>query len=203
MSHAVRLLSAAFLVLLLAAHDAAAGPDDPLAYPLSALRDGPQAALGYCLFALLLAVGVVLIILADRADKGLDVVALGLAGALLVAVALTPSYGGLHALFAFSLLLLLYAYLAGLLFAAGSVWLVVHLAVPVLLVPATNYHSYGLWQKSLIVYFLLALNVRCHVLARQLPAPRKGARSTPAPVVVGKRRVVYAVQAGRSWRRRG
>src|SRR5262249_50009816 len=67
------------------------------------------------------------------------------------------------------LLFLLYGYYAALLYSAGSVWLFPHLAVPMALLIATRCHSFGAWQKSLVLYFLFAANVHYHLLSHGLP----------------------------------
>jgi len=119
----------------------------------------------------------------------------GLAVLLLVLVAATPSFGVGHGLCALLLLLLLFSYYALLLYRAQSVWLVPHLSTPAVLALATRLHSYGLWQKSIIAYFVFAAVVHHHLLA---PAPSGSKPGRPQ-----KRRRVYQLEAGREWARRG
>jgi hypothetical protein len=128
----------------------------------------------------------------------------GFAAALLVVVAATPSLNGDHELCSFFLLALLYGYYAALLYSSRSIWLVAHLPVPVALLLLTRAHSFGLWQKGLILYFLLASTIQHHFLTQWLPPPhRKAGARTPRRSIPSRHRVVFNVQPGRAWARRG
>jgi hypothetical protein len=73
--------------------------------------------------------------------------------------------------------------------AAGSGWAFVHGAVPVVLLVAVAVgRSYGVWQKGLIVYYVLAVNLDC-LAALPRPERRKRRRKTGvyAPRVVWRR----------------
>jgi hypothetical protein len=163
--------TALFLVLLLALHLA-----DPEAWakPLSLFRDGPYPAAGYALFGLLLAVGGLHVRTYYRASRWRQVGPSVLALALLAVVAVTPSWGGAHSAAAFALLAAVFGTYAGKLWAAGSLWLYAHLAAPVAILLAAIGHdalTYGVWQKGLILYFLLAVNLDALVVSGSLYLP--------------------------------
>ncbi|MCI0642888.1 MAG: hypothetical protein L0Y72_21455 [Gemmataceae bacterium] len=169
---------------------------DPLAsQPLSMFRDGDFRPVGYALFALLTAIGALPLLshyIAGRYGSA-AVFALGL-GFLLVVVA-TPSLNPLHEAASTLLLLLLFTYYAGALTAARSGWLFLHMAVPILLLPLLAW-GYGPWQKGLIVYLLLVINIDWHVCGAW-PSPFGKRRRSRAL----RRRVVYVVAPGKSWNR--
>jgi hypothetical protein len=151
-----------FVVVLLFAH--AAGDLDPmLERPLSHFRDEP---VGYVLFGLLLVVGALYTRALWRSRREAEATVSAFALLLLVVVAATHSASGFHLFCALVLLGLLFGYIALLLRRARSAWLPAHLAVPLLLVLLTRCHSYGLWQKTFIVYFILAVAVHHHLLGR-------------------------------------
>src|SRR5262245_36869337 len=151
----MKLTSLAFLTLLLLAH-LAGDPAEVLALPLSMLRDGAYAPFGHLLFALLLLVAGLMLYALLRAGLRGHACLLGVVAFFLLLVAVTPSENAFHLLCSFAVLALLFAYYAVVLYGAGAVLMWAHLTVPLLLVLGTHCHSYGLWQKSLIVYFLLA-----------------------------------------------
>ena len=198
----MKLAALAFFLLLVLAHTA--GDPELLGRPLSELRDGQQGWLGYTLFALLLLVGLLYIVTLARSGREGEAAVAALAVLLLVVVTATPSWGGYHLLSSLVLLLLLHLYYGLLLYRAESFWLVVHLGVPVALVGATGFHSYGMWQKSFIAYCVAACAVHQHLVVRQTARrpsslavrPRKGSQPM-------RRRKVYRVEAVREWHRRG
>jgi hypothetical protein len=125
-----------------------------------------------------------------------------LALVLLLIVALTPSLDGLHLVCSLLLLSLLFGYYAVLLYRAGSVWIAVHLPMPIVLLLATYPHGYGLWQKAFIVYLVLASAIHHHLVGRagRLERPRTHRARRGQRL---RRRVVYTLEPGRSWGRRG
>jgi hypothetical protein len=166
-------------------------------------RDETYQPFGYLLFALLLVIAGQMLRTLHRAGLDGHACLLGVAAFFLLLVALTPSANAFHLLCSFVVLALLFGYYATVVNRVGRVWLWAHLTVPVLLVLATQCHSYGLWQKSLIAYFLLAVNVQ-HFLLSRVRRPlctamggwhRSGSRGL-------RRRVAYTMEAGRSWARR-
>jgi hypothetical protein len=199
----VKLASFLFLCLLLRAH-ALDESNNPLGRPLSMFRDGPQAWLGYALFAALLLVGLLYTAALVRRRREGEAAISGLAVLLLLIVAATPSAGAFHGLCSFLLLLLLFGHYAWLLYRLGGPWVFAHLAVPVSLMLGTQFHSYGLWQKGLVLYFLTAVVVHDHVLKREAAGGgRRSARTRiPGSGQPGSRRKVYRLEPGRAWKRR-
>lgn len=185
--------SAAFLFVLVWAH-LGGGWGVTLAKPMSLFRDGADSTLGYWLFGLLLAAGAVLMQLLVRLRWWLDAGVLLIAFVLLAVVASTPSTDAFHLFIAMLLLLLLYGYFAFLFYRLESRWFWVHLVTPVLIVLLTRLHSYGFWQKSLIVYFLAAMNAQYYTCADWLRMSRKQRSSWKLPQRDTERRQkVYSV----------
>jgi hypothetical protein len=203
--------AAVFFWLLVFAH-LAGDPVEMLALPLSPFRDGENAWLGYLLFAVLLLVGGLYVAalwrrsdraaryrrlyVAARQREGEAAVAT-LALALLLVVALTESWGLLHLTCSLLVLVLLYGYYALLLYRAGSAWFIAHVTMPILLLLATQGHSYGLWQKTFIVYCVLAAVIHHHLLGQPEPM-RQNRRAQPL-----RKRKVYTLEVRRAWGRRG
>jgi len=161
----VKLASAAFVLLLLVAH----GVGDlgqRLEQPLSLFRDGEQAWVGYLLFAALLLIGLLYTVALIRAGKEEEAVCAGLAALLLFIVAVTPSLEGVHLLCSLLLLMLLFGHYWRLLRESGSSWLIPHSLAPFVLVLVSGYHSYGLWQKGLILYIVVLANIRLYQLGQ-------------------------------------
>lgn len=197
----MKLTALAFLVVLAAAH--LAGDLDPvLSRPLSMFRDGPAAWLGYLLFSLLLLLLALYATRLWRRGHEPEAIISGFAGALLVLVAATPSANAFHECFALQLFLLLYAYYGVLLYRTELICFVFHLVAPLALAMLTNFHSYGLWQKCYIVYFVLASTAHDHLLGWLIgkPASKPAARSARGQI--GRRRKVYQLDPGRTWSRR-
>jgi hypothetical protein len=172
-----------------------------LEFPLSEFRDGQHAWLGYSLFAILLLAGFIYTRAMALAERAGEAAAAALATFLLLIVAATPSWGQFHLVCSVIVLGLLFAYFAILLYRAGSLWLFAHFAVPLALALATRFQSYGVWQKALIVYFVLALVIRHHLLVTQIRMggePRRPLRR----ITSTKRRKVYRLDPGPTWSRR-
>jgi hypothetical protein len=198
----MKLIASTFFLLLLAAHGTAAR-DELLGQPLSLFRDGEQILWGYSIFVVLLLVGMFYTAALARSDRVAEAAVAGLAVLFLAVVTATPSLDGFHVLCSLVLLLLLFWYYALLLYRAESLWLCVHLAVPLILVSATGFHSYGLWQKSLICYFILLAVIHHHRLVRPRTEPQRSLtgrrmRNIDLP---SKRRKVYLLEPGREWAR--
>jgi len=191
----MKVVSIAFVAVLVCVH-VTGDPARLLGLPLSMLRDSGPRVLGYGLFALLLLTGGLMIAALHRSRQYGQVCLFGLTAFLLLLVAVSPSQNGLHILGSLVLLGIVYGYYAWLLHAGGSVWLWVHLTIPVLLVLGTQFHSYGLWQKGFILYFLLAVNVHYHLLTRWRPEWDGAGAWRP------RRRMVYTVHGERNWKRR-
>ena len=199
----MKLVAAVFLVFLIDAHLQDRGRET-LDLPLSMFRDGGRGVQGYVLFALLLAVGGVMIARTVRLKQYGQTAFFASAGFLLLLAMITPSLGGFHALCAFGLLGLIYVYYAGLLFAAGNYFLLwLHAMIPLFMLLIVRFHSYGLWQKGIIAYFVLALVIHHHLLPRLkfdslFDWPARGKRGGQ----LGRRRRVYTLDSGKAWARR-
>lgn len=165
------IVSAAFVALLVWAH-ADGDWNLALAKPMSLFRDGADSTTGYWLFGLLLLIGAILMQLMVRLRLWLDAVVLLAAFVMLFVVAATKSTDPFHLFVAMSLLLLLYVYYAVLFYRLESRWFWGHLVAPVLIVLLTRLHSYGLWQKSLIAYYVLAMNLHYYTAAGWLRASK-------------------------------
>jgi hypothetical protein len=187
-----------FFVLLLGIHGAG-DLDRLLGKPLSQFRDAELGWMGYALFAVLLLVGALYVRALWRARREPESIVAGLAVVLLVGVVVTPSWGFLHHVFAFTLFALLFGYYTLLLHRARSAWLLGHLAAPFLLVVVTGCHSYGLWQKAFILYCVAAAVLHHHLLGR----PARESSRTPQRGQTLRRRKVYTLEQSRSWARRG
>jgi hypothetical protein len=198
----VKLASAAFALLLFGAH----GVGDfrqRLAEPLSMFRDGEQAWLGYVLFVALLLVSLLYMRDLIRAGKEEEAVTAGLAALLLFVVAVTPSLGAFHLLSSLLLLLLSFVHYWRLLREAGSPWITLHWLAPFALVLLSGRHSYGLWQKCLILYLVALSNVRHHLLGRRKVSEPFSPSASPlfGSGGVNRRRKVYQLEVGRKWAR--
>lgn len=186
-------VSIAFLVLLYAAHT---GGDVDLALrtPLSMFRDGRDSTLGYWMFGLLLAAGAILMQLLVRLRWWGDAFALLMSFALLIVVASTPSADFDHLFVAMVLLLSVYIYYAFLFHRLGSRWFWVHLLAPVLIGMLLQWHSYGLWQKSLIVYFVATMNAQYYAFKSwQRPTVEKAPPRTKKFRDTERRQKVYSL----------
>lgn len=178
--------SVVFLLLLLGLQLADPGL---VVEPLSRFRDGRWAAAGYALFVLLFLVGVGQVWAYARLGRQREIVVPVVALGLLGVVALTPSFDTDHGVASALLMGLVFGWYLVRLAAAGSGWAFVHGAVPVVLLVAVAVgRSYGVWQKGLIVYYVLAVNLDC-LAALPRPERRKRRRKTGvyAPRVVWRR----------------
>jgi hypothetical protein len=198
----VKSASAAFVLLLLGAHGAGKF-SRRLAEPLSMFRDGEQAWLGYVLFATLLLVIIWYARDVYQAGEKEEAVIAGLAALLLFIVAVTPSLEGFHILSSFLLLLLLFGHYWRLLRDAGSPLTTFHVMMPVALVFLSGCHSYGLWQKCLILYLVALANLRHHELCRM--SEREPVSESTSELSGGGgphgRRKVYRLEPGPEWAR--
>ena len=166
----MKVVASLFLVLLWLVHYIL-GFDQSLALPLSFLRDGDIAGLGYVLFLLLIIGSCWYTVKLTRCDEIAEAGIAGLSTVLLIVVAATPTINGMHEICAFLLLGTLFCNFWVVLYHQNSLWVFVHLATPLLIVILTRFHSYGLWQKCIISYFLLASMLRDHFL--RVPAKQQ------------------------------
>jgi hypothetical protein len=198
----MKLASLAFVTVLLIAHRAGDSAES-LALPLSMFRDGAYCIFGYLLFGLLLVIAGLMVSRLHGACRDGDACLLGVVTIFLFLVAATPSENDFHGFCSFVVLGLLFCYYAAVLLGEDRIWMWVHLALPVLLLLAIRFHSYGLWQKSLIVYFVLAVNVHHWMLSGShsaLSVTRRGRHGSPGGN--RRRRVVYLEETGKTWSRK-
>jgi hypothetical protein len=183
--------TALFLVLLAAAH---VGDPDAVDRPLSLFRE-ERPAVGYSLFGLLALVGGLHLRTYYRLGLRRELFAPVASVVLLAVVALTPSPDTGHTVAALVLLGLVFGWYALRLYRVASPWLVAHLAVPLLLAVHLA-SSYGVWQKLVVMYFLLAANIDCLLATGRLNLPgpddfnrkrRRRSRGEYAPRVIWKR----------------
>jgi hypothetical protein len=147
------------------------------ALPLSMFWDGRHAGLGYLAFSLLILMGGVMTFAAYRCGDSITGTFYAVAMILLIAIAATPSFDSFHLFISLLLPFLFYAYYLTLLYSHVSFWMFLHLFVPLIVLLAIHYHSFGAWQKSMIIYFGLVANVHYSFL----PAPgRKTVRKQSA-----------------------
>lgn len=142
--------------------------------PLSLFRDGRWAAAGYALFGLLLNACGLHVRAYHRQGEWRRMGVPVFSTILLAVVAVTPSYNGVHGLAAFGLLGLVFGHYGWRLTAAGGLLaLTAHLLPPLLLSVYVGLYglTYGVWQKGLILYFLLALNLDHLLLTGRLRVP--------------------------------
>lgn len=163
--------------------------------PLSLFREQGNAWDGYALFALLLLAIALLLWQLVCLRWLLDAAFLVATGVVLSIVATTPSFDLLHNLLALLVLFSTYAYFATVFYRLNSRWLFVHLLVPVLLVIATRAHSYGLWQKCTILYYLFVVVLQHHLCVGWLRTARRS-RGSDLPVrrETERRQKVYRVE---------
>jgi hypothetical protein len=198
----VKLASVAFVLLLLAAHGAG-DPGERLPLPLSVFRDCENGWWGYLLFAALQLIALLSLLSLFRAGKEEEATSAAIIAVLLFLVAVSPSWDLVHLLCSIALLLFLFRHYWWLLGTARSPWLLPHLLAPLFLLLLSGAHSYGLWQKSLILYFVILANIRHHQLGREITrGPAPAAPRNLAGATVKRRRKVYQLEPGRAWSRR-
>ncbi len=133
-------------------------------------RDYDPAWIGYALFGVLLAIGLETIRTAFRVQAELHAGAYMAATCLLGVVVATPSDRRLHSTCTAAAMAMMFVYYAVLLYHGDSLfWLVIHLLTPSVLLMASHFESYGVWQKGMILYFLAATIVHQDLLAQWLP----------------------------------
>jgi hypothetical protein len=165
----VKVFATLFASLLVWAHVADL-QGDAYQRPLSMFRDYEPAWIGYALFGLLLAVGLGTVRTSFRVEEELHAAVYLATTFLLAFVAATPSNDSLHLMCALTVMVAMFVYYAVLLYRRHSMfWLVMHLLSPSVLMMASRLESYGIWQKCLIVYFLVAAVAHENLLAQWLP----------------------------------
>jgi hypothetical protein len=182
----VKLFGVVFAALLVCAHFADV-QGDAYQRPLSMFRDYDPAWIGYALFGLIVAMGLETARTAFRVGAAIHAVAYLVATTLLAVVAATPSNDSLHIECALAAMVLLFVYYAVILYRADAMfWLVLHLLTPSLLMMGSRLESYGIWQKGMILYFLIATVAHQHYLSQWLPMGSRGKR-TRVRIHVGRK----------------
>jgi hypothetical protein len=173
----LKLFGGTFLALFVCAHLADLR-GDAYTRPLSMFRDYDPAWIGYALFGLLIAIGLETARTAFRLRSEIHTFMYLLMTGLLAFVAATPSTGEWHQICAIVAMAIMFVYYAVLLYHGDELfWLVMHLLSPSFALMASHYESYGVFQKGMIVYFLVATIVHQGVLAQWLPKRTKKDRS--------------------------
>lgn len=162
----MKLAAIIFFGLLIYAHQAC-GLDQPLYQPLCDFREGDLGVLGYALFCAIALVGALYTFDLKRLEDPSEAMnTLGF-GVLLLIVVATPSGWPLHDASAIVLLTSIHIYFAVVLYRAGHpLLMMIHLSVPLVLGIATGFQSYGIWQKGMISYFIIAAVVHHDLLKR-------------------------------------
>lgn len=131
---------------------------------MSLFRDVEPAWIGCVMPALLIALGAETALYAARLHSWTQLVAKVLIASALALTALTPSYDDLRIIGANVAMIGLMANVAALLFIRDQwFWLGIHLVIPVTLAFGAFANGYGVWQKGMILYFLVTTAVLNHV----------------------------------------
>lgn len=154
----MRLASLAFLLILSGLHLASPSPEI-LATPLSEFRDGPFRLWGFVLFGLLIFIGGSWIKTMVRVRDPSDLLAVVPGISMLGFAAVTESWDFWHLVCSLVLFGWLLLFFTLKLLEAESLFAFPQLMMPALLVLIVRGHSFGLWQKMLIVYFVIAINI--------------------------------------------
>jgi hypothetical protein len=171
----MRLASLAFFLILFGLHMTSLS-SSVLDQPLSMFRDGPHPLWGFAMFGLLTFIGLSWLWTLIRTRSISELIAVAPALPLLGYVALTDSRDAWHILASFVLLGWLLLFFAAKLWEEESWLLYPHLFMPIVIALTVQFHSFGLWQKTLIAYFVLAINMhdlvrRCEHETKPLPRP--------------------------------
>ncbi len=170
----MKLAALCYFSLLVYVHQVR-GVDGAIGQPLCSFRDGEFGLLGYALFCAVALVGAVYTFGLRRFGEPQEAANTLGGGLLLLIVVATPSRWPLHDASALVLLGSIYVHYAIVLSQRpGRVLMLVHLGMPLLLAAAIGFHSYGLWQKGMIGYFVAVAVVHHHVAANRA---RRGALS--------------------------
>ena len=140
-------------------------------WPMSAFRDGACAPLGYMLFVV---IGLVLFVYSIDLGRFKDPIetvdTIGFAF-LVLAVAISPNRLLFHKTFTFIVLGLAYVFFA-IQLRSNRALMVAHICAPVLIAiglrKGLGFESYGLWQKTLISYFVCVATVHHHIATRRV-----------------------------------
>ncbi len=166
----MKLASLFFFAVLAYAHQQCS-PYGAINWPLSAFREGACAPLGYALFGAIGLVTAVYSVDLKRFRDPIETVDTIGFGVLLLMVAVSPNGWLTHRVMAFSLLACSYGFFAIQLRNKRSLMLA-HLCAPIVLAVVTGFDSYGIWQKSLISYFVVVATIHHHAVTRKQGADK-------------------------------
>lgn len=166
----MKLTSLMFFAQLVFVHNVCGAPAS-VDWPMSAFRDGECAPLGYMLFLL---IGLVLFVYSIDLGRFKDpfetVDTVGFAFLVLM-VAISPNQLLFHRIFAFIVLALAYVFFA-IQLRSNRALMVAHICAPAVLAVALRkglgVESYGIWQKTLISYFVCVATVHHHIATRRV-----------------------------------
>ena len=166
----MKLASLLFFGLLIFVHQVCS-PYEVLDWPLSAFREGECEPLGYALFGAIALVTAVYSMDLKRFEdpiEALDTIGFGV---LLLFVAVSPNRWMFHRASAFTLLVCAYGFFA-IQLRNNPPLMLLHLCAPIALAVVTGFHSYGLWQKALISYFVVVGTIHHDVTTRLVTGRR-------------------------------
>ena len=162
----MKLASLLFFALLIHVHQTCS-PFEALYWPLSAFRDTECEPLGYALFG---AIGLVTAVYSVNLGRFRDPIqatdTIGF-GILLLLVAVSPNRWMFHRFVAFTLFGCAYLFFA-IQLRHNRPLMLIHLCAPLVLAVVTGFESYGIWQKGLISYFVVAATIHHHVATRRM-----------------------------------
>lgn len=159
------LVSVVYLLMMLAGHTVA-GWSFSLAVPISPWREGPYAVFGYAYFGLLFVASLLLQSLLVSGRQTFDIAMSRIIMMLFLVVMVTPSQAFLHRYASLIMFTLLIAYYSSVLYRWHYRWFMLHMCILILLTLATAWHSYGFFQKTLVLYLLVLMNVHGWWLGR-------------------------------------
>lgn len=162
----MKLAAFMFFALLFQVHQVCS-PYESVNWPLSAFREGDCEPLGYGLFAAIALITAVYSIDLERFKDPIDTLDTIGFGVLLLFVTLSPDRWLFHRVSAFMLLGCAYLFFAIHLRNSRPVMLI-HLCAPIAIAVLTGFQSYGIWQKALISYFVVAATIHHHVATRDM-----------------------------------
>ena len=169
----MKLAALVFFALLFHVHQVSS-PYEALDWPLSAFREGECEPFGYALFGAIALVTAVYSVDLKRFKEPIEAIDTIGFGVLLLFVTLSPNRWLFHRVSAFTLLGGAYVFFAIHLRNNRPV-MFIHLCAPIALAFVTGFQSYGIWQKALISYFVVAGTIHHHFAMRDIRRNAEGA----------------------------
>ena len=162
----MKLAALMFFALLFHVHQVC-HPYEALDWPLSAFREGECEALGYALFGAIALVTAIYSVDLKRFKEPIEAIdTIGFV-VLLLFVTVSPNRWMFHRVSAFTLLGCAYVFFA-LHLRNNRPLMLMHLCAPIALAVVAGFQSYGIWQKALISYFIVAGTIHHHVATREM-----------------------------------